>query len=324
MRPVKIRSLSLAVLVCLLLLTIGYGSAAVTFSSSTPQIIAKGNDLTLKGTGATNGTVALWIVGRDYIDRIVLIPDIKGNYIHTISSEDTRQFTSGQYSFVIQDSGPNGKLDVEYRVADNGDIILQSQGKTFADIGARENIKANLAPLISAFSATATNPPTDDIFTSHYFFVEDPSIGFDHTSASGEGQLPDVTAGNPVILGGPTNLAPHEMLHAEIRDRTSGALAASADFSVQPGPTVNRWSWTVEAPGLPPGSYEARIWRPNAYVNCSGSSFFTVVSQVTATTAPGNSTAAAYPWSQDPNLPFLILFGLALVIACILYTLKNR
>jgi hypothetical protein len=319
----KSRIVSLVVIISFLSLLISPCLASVTFSSSTPQIIAKGNDLIVKGTDATNGTVALWVVGRSYIDRRVIIPDIKGNYIHTISSEDTRQFASGQYSFVIQDSGPNRKLDVEYRIDDNGDILLQNQGKTFADIGARENLKASLVPLISAFSATA-NPSTDDIFSPYYFFVEEPSIGFDYTSASGEGRLPDAVAGNPVILGGPTNLAPHEVLHAEIRDRASGSLAASADFSVQPGPTVNRWSWTIDTPRLLPGTYDVSIWRPNAFVNSSGSAFFTVISSVPETTVTGNTTAAEFPWSHDPMLPFLILFALALVIASIIYTSRNR
>jgi len=312
------------ILICILALLVFPGSSAVTLSSSTPQIIAKGNDLSLTGTGAINGSVALWIIGRNYIDRQVLIPDEKGNFTHYINSVDTRQYSSGQYAFVIQDPGPNRRLDIEYRIADNGNIILQNRGKIFADIGARENLKANLVPLISAFSSAAANPAADDIFIPDYYFVEDPSVWFDHILEQGESRLPDVIAGSPVLLGGQTNLAPHEMLRAEIRDRISGNVAASAEIPVEPGSSVNRWSWALDSPNFLPGTYIVTLWRPNAFVNCSASAFFTVLSPAPRSPAPVNNTMDNIPWSRDPLLPFIIIIGLALVIASIFIASRNR
>ncbi|WP_321504245.1 hypothetical protein [uncultured Methanoregula sp.] len=312
------------IVICLFVLAVFPCSASVTLSSSTPQIIAKGNDLTLTGIGAINGSVALWIIGKNYIDRKVLIPDEKGNFTHYINSVDTRQFTSGQYAFMIQDPGPNRRLDVEYRIADNGDIILQNQGKTFADIGGRENLKVSVVPLISAFSSTAANPVADDIFIPDYFFVEDPSVWFDHLIEPIESRLPDVIAGNAIMLDGPTNLDRHDTLHAEIHERSSGTLVASSNLPVESGEALNRWSWTIESPGLSPGTYDVNLWRPNAFVNCTASAFFTVLPSAPATTVPESNTTAAFPLANDPMLPFIILFGLALVIASILFASRNR
>nr|WP_320161409.1 hypothetical protein [uncultured Methanoregula sp.] len=318
------KTIASVLLVCLFSLMVIPGSASVTITSSTPQIITKGDVFSLEGTGAVNGTVALWIVGRNYINRQIIIPDSKGNYSLSINSVDTRQFTSGQYAFVIQDPGPNQKLDIEYRVADNGDIILQNQGKTFADIGARENLKASVVPFISAFSATAANPGADDLFSPHYFFVEDPSVGFDYSAGPGESLLPDVIATNRVALGGPTNIDPRDKLHAEIRDRSRGLLVASSDIPVEPGTTLNHWSWTPENVALPTGSYTVTIWRPNAFVNVSASAFFTVVPSSPGTTGPSGNATITLPWAGDPLLPLIILFGLALVIASILFTSRKR
>jgi hypothetical protein len=323
MRTVETRTIPVAVAICLLLLVVVPALASVTFSSSTPQIITKGNTLSITGTGAVNGTAALWIIGRNFIDRQIVIPDAKGNFTYSFTSADTRQYTSGQYAFVIQDPGQNQRLDIEYRVDDNGDIVLQNQGKTFADIGARENLKASVVPLISTFSATAANPGADDIFIPYYFFVEDPSIGFDNIIPSGESPLPDVTAGNTIVFSGPTNLDTHDTLRGEIRDRNSGSLVASATLAIKPGSTENQWSWVLAAPGLSPGSYQVTVWRPNAFVNCSGTAFFTVL-PVPSTTGPAGNATAAFPWAGDPLLPVIILFGIALVVGSILFASRNR
>ena len=311
-------------LVGLLLLMVLPCTASVTFSSSTPQIITKGDTLSLNGIGATNGTVALWVVGKSYIDRQVLIPDIKGNYTTTINSVDTRQYSRGQYAFVIQDPGPDRRLDIEYRIEDNNDIILQNRGKTFADIGSRENLKASLVPLISAFSSTAANPNSDDIFIPYYFFVEDPSISYDHIADPAKSQLSGVIMGDRIVLAGSTNINPRDMLQAEIRDSSSGALVAETTITVEPGLTVNRWAWILENPKLLPGSYRVTVWRPNAFVNCSESALLTVLPPAVVTTTSGSNTTANTPWTSDPLLPFIIIIGLALVIASILFASRNR
>ena len=324
MSTVDARSLIPVFFIGLLLFMVIPCTASVTFSSSTPQIITKGDTLSLDGTGAGNGTVALWIVGKGYLDRQVLIPDIKGNYTTTINSVNTRQYTRGQYAFVIQDPGPNRRLDIEYRIEDNGDVILQNRGKTFAGLGPREDLKASVVPLISAFSSTAANPNADDIFIPYYFFVEDPSISFDNIVDPLNSGLQSVTAGNRIVLAGPTNINPRDRLQAEIRESATGALVAETAIAVEPGLTVNRWSWIIENPKLLPGTYQVTVWRPNAFVNCSGSAVFTVIPPTVGTTAPGSNTTATAPWANDPLLPFILILGLALVISSILYTSRNR
>jgi hypothetical protein len=324
MSTVETRTLTLVFLFCLLTLVAIPCSASVTFTSATPQIVTKGDALTLSGNGAGNGTVALWVVGKNYIDRQLILPDARGNYSATFSSDITRQFTRGQYAFVIQDPGADRRLDIEYRVDDNGDIILQNRGKTFADIGARENLKASVVPLISAFSSTAANPNSDDIFIPHYFFVEDPTISFDHIADPATSSLAGVPAGKPLVFSGQTNVNPRDALLGEIRDRSGGQPAGSVTIAVEPGTTVNRWSWKIENPRLSPGTYEVTVWRPNNFVNCSATAFFTVLPPVTETTGAQGNTTGSSPWTSDPLLPVILLLGLALVIASILYASRNR
>jgi len=318
------RARILLLLICLLPLIALPASASVAFSSSTPVIITKGDALSITGINAINGTSSLWVIGRNYIGREIIIPDTKGNFSLSLNSAATRDYTSGQYAFVVQDPGPDLKLDIEYRVDDNGDIILLNQGRTFADIGARENLRASVVPLISEFSSTAANPGADDVFTPYYFIVENPSISFDHMSDPVNSRLADVKVGDPIILEGQTNVNPRDSLRAEIRGSENGAPAASANLAVIPGATVNRWRWVLDNPGLPPGSYEVTIWRTDAFVSCSGSAILAVLPGATATTNTSGNTTGSIPWSSDPLLPFIILAGLALVIASILFASRNR
>jgi len=318
------RARILLLLTCLLPLIAVPSLASVTFSSSTPVIITKGDALSITGVNAVNGTSALWVVGRNYIGREIIIPDSRGNFTLRYKSADTRDYTSGQYAFVVQDPGPDLKLDIEYRIDDNGDIILQNQGRTFADIGARENLRASVVPLISEFSSTAANPGADDVFTPYYFVVENPVISFDHISDPANSRLAGVAGWEPIILEGQTNVNPRDPLRAEIRDRATGALAASATIAVIPGATVNRWRWVLDNPGLPPGTYEVTIWRPDSFVSCSGSATLAVQPPATSTTNTSGNATGSIPWTSDPLLPFIILAGIALVIASILFASRNR
>ncbi len=91
-----------------LLLAIVPVEASLSFSTSSPQTIAKGDTVTIVGTGATNGTVTLWIIGRNYFRISTAVPDTTGKFAITVRPEDTVQFSSGQYAFVIQDRVPTG------------------------------------------------------------------------------------------------------------------------------------------------------------------------------------------------------------------------
>jgi len=55
-------------------------TAAVYFTTSAPEIITKGDPFSISGTGAVNGTVGIWIIGRDHFEVLTSTPDRHGNF----------------------------------------------------------------------------------------------------------------------------------------------------------------------------------------------------------------------------------------------------
>ena len=96
------------VLVIMLAIVATPATAAVYFNTSAPGIITKGDPFSISGTGAVNGTVAVWIVGRDHFEVLTTAPDRHGNFSITIKPSATDIFSSGQYAILYQDPGAGG------------------------------------------------------------------------------------------------------------------------------------------------------------------------------------------------------------------------
>jgi len=270
----------LPALAVLLLLTTAPVAASITFTPSCPMTIVKGDTFTISGTDATNGTVALWIIGRNYFNVLTAIPDTAGNFTIILKPEDTGQFSSGQYAFVIQDPGTNGKTGIGYRIAKNGNITVLNEGTLIADIGPMQGIGANAEPVIRIFRTSTTLPGVDDILTPYYFFVEESSIHFDQKSgANPDGQLPNLKSGERISISGTTNMGVENSLHADIRALDTNTLISSTTIPVIEGSTINRWSFDPGTGSLAPGEYFVTVGWLKSTTSGTGSSKFFVVAE---------------------------------------------
>ncbi len=295
-------------------------TASVTFAASTPQVITRGDAFSLTGTIAGHGPVAIWVIGRSYIDSHVVIPDEKGRFTYKLSGRDTQQLPAGQYAFVVQDPGANGLLDIEFRENANGNITLLYQGKTFADIGTRDNIRTSVAPVISSLSS-AEIPHADDIFTASYLLVEDPMVFFDKVTSPAENRLLGQVSGNPIIFTGTTNLGTQDTLSASIHEAGTDAIVTGKRIPVTAGTELNHWAYTLDAPGLPVGDYLLTIGPADPPATGLRSAVFSVTKSVAVN--PTHAVTPAVPRSPqwfDPTVPLFVVVGMLIVLGLILFT----
>ena len=122
-------------------------TGSVYYTSSAHQIITKGDTFTVSSTNAKNGPVAIWIIGRDYFDTLSVTPDRNGNFSVTLKPTTTEKFSSGQYAIVIQDPGPNGRMEIEPGT--------DSEVKSVADIVSTDNTMASFLGFAWAVSIIA-------------------------------------------------------------------------------------------------------------------------------------------------------------------------
>src|SRR5512145_1595830 len=153
-------------------------TAAVYFTPSAPGIITKGDPFSISGTGAVNGTVGIWIVGRDHFEIMTVAPDRHGNFSITIKPSATDGFSSGQYAIVFQDPGKSGILEIEGGTDVNDNLVVMNRGKIIARLGHRQDLGENIRPVVDQIQAVSSAPEIDDIFREEYFFVEEPAIFF--------------------------------------------------------------------------------------------------------------------------------------------------
>jgi hypothetical protein len=305
--------------IAIILLTILIPQASATISPITSQhdTIVTGDTVTFIGSGATNGTVAIWVMGRDYFAIKTVEPDKKGNFTLVIKPEDTRTYSSGQYAFLLLDPGSNNAIEIEPLVWDEG-IKIALRGKIITDIGKKEDLPALIGPKVDTIITAAKIPGVDDIITPYFFYVETPSIHFDGLSGSGsQSWLPKQTTGEKIEITGTTNMGVENQLHVEIRNMSSRALITSGNIPVAEGPNLNRWSYTLAAPGLPAGDYSIRIGRQNWGTSETATALLTIEGH---NLSPAQSPGGSPGFGQDFGVlvPIFISIGALGVIGIII------
>ena len=302
--------------IILLAILILPASATISSVTSLHDTIVKGDTVTFIGSGATNGTVAIWVMGRDYFTIKTVQPDKKGNFTLVIKPEDTRTYSSGQYALLFLDPGSNNAIEIEPLVWDEG-IKIALRGKIITDIGKKEDLPALIGPKVDTILTAAIRPDVDDIITPYFFYVETPAIHFDGLSGSGtSSRLPNQTTGEKIEITGTTNLGVENQLHVEIRNMSSRVLITSGDIPVVEGPILNRWSYALAAPGLPAGDYSVRIGRQNWGASETGTALLTVEGH---SSSPAQSPGEIPGFGQDYGVlgPIFISIG-ALGVICII------
>ena len=252
-------------------------AASVSFTSSRPITLAKGDHFTIKGTGADNGTVAIWFVGKNYFEVDTVNPDRNGTFSYSLDPAVTRNFSSGQYAFIIQDPGANRKFEIEPVISGNGSVLITDQGQACADIGPSGDFTTSFTSTVDTILSAANCSGVDDSFAPYSFIVEEAVIDFDGANAS---LLEDRDSGTPLTFSGTTNVGTENLLNVVIfHDISNQTLQPvySTTTAVHPGTDANTWSFNVSPGTLPAGDYFVTVGWQKSNITGTGTAEFRVV-----------------------------------------------
>ncbi|OPX61667.1 MULTISPECIES: hypothetical protein [unclassified Methanoregula] len=307
------------ILVSILVLAIAAAPAAATvyFTSSAPGIITKGDQFTITGTGAANGTIGIWIIGRDHFEILTTSPDRQGNFTMTIKPSATAEYSSGQYVILCQDPGTNGILEIEGGTDVNGNLVVMNRGKIVSRLGSRQELGGNIRMIADQIQSASSDSKVDDNIQAEFFFVAMPKIYFNDIIPASGLQLPDQVTGERIVITGTTNIGPENILNAEIWTVDPPEIVSEKNVPILAGESMNTWSWDIEAPGLPPGDYNLTVtWDKSVDAKISGT--FTVKHPASPTTSLMKPVDTPLPPQDDLTFPVFVASTL-IVLAIVLY-----
>ncbi|MFA5332451.1 MAG: hypothetical protein WC342_08740 [Methanoregula sp.] len=282
-------------LILMLMVIVPVAAVSVSFSTSYPQTLAKGDHFTVNGTGAENGTVALWVIGSNYFGRTAIPVVSGGTFSCSLDPSETRNFSSGQYAFIIQDPGSNRNFEIGASMYGESNITLTDQGNVYADIGPAANFRASVRAEVDRITSSVNRSGVDDSFAPYYFFIEEPAVHFDNAQGS---VLENVTYGAPMVISGTTNMGAENPLDVRILSADTMQPVYSGTIAILPGSRENTWQFEVGPETIPPGDYFVTVgWQKS---NTTGNG----MAQVKIVEAPVKDSVGT--------------FGLALVIVGIL------
>lgn len=324
MKPATISAVMIVVLFAIMVMP---ASASLSYTSSTPQIITKGDTFAIHGTDAKNGPVTVWIIGRNYFDTKSITPERNGNFTITFKPEDTRKFSSGQYAVIVQDPGKSGTMEIEPGTTTSGNTTIMNRGKNIAVIGPPESLPGNVQPIVAILNEATNIAGVDDSIVTEYFFVEEPFVRFDQIPKNSLGsQLPDQLTDSKIAMYGSTNMGTENTLTVQIRNATTNAVITSKTIPIIAGLSVNRWSYELNAPGLPTGDYLISVGWLKAGTSSTGTAQFTVKDQTsTPPQLPPVNMTDGNEGPKQVDYSFLIsITGLLFVIVLIIYATWTR
>ena len=298
-------------------------SAAIYYSTSTPQIITKGDIFSVSGTGAENGTVALWVIGRNYFEVRTTAPDRHGNFSIPFKSTETEKFTTGQYAIVLQDPGPSGIMEIEAGKDSTRNITIMNRGKIIIR-GAKENLQGNVEDETHALVSAASLQGVDDIFLTDYFFVEEPSVHFNEIIPASGSRLPNIISGQAVRITGTTNMGTENTLVAELRRAGSGTPVLTKNLPIVYGHSLNTWSYSLDEPGLDTGNYELSVGWTKSNKTGTGTAKFSVSPKEMTPPPPVIIPTEVGDLPLPRGLDTLLVLGIIFVFAVVLYTVGKK
>jgi hypothetical protein len=320
-KPAHVWGILLAVLLVACVMPAG---ASVYFTSSTSQVITKGDTFSVSGTGAVNGTVALWITGRNYFDVRSTAPDRHGNFSFILKPTDTEKFSGGQYAIILQDPGPDGTMEIEPGKDSNGNLTISNRGKIIARLGARQDLTGNVEHITDILLSAEDIQGVDDTFLPESFFVEEPAVYFDQLGP-GTGALPDQVSGEAIVITGTTNAGTENSLRAGLYNRDTNEQLTEKILPVVAGGDINHWTCTFESPGLQPGNYDISVGWMKSNTSGTGMADFAVVKAPPPGEQPVRPPSGPASVPQLPQgLDTLLIIGILFVFAVTLYTFLKR
>jgi len=310
-----------AIFVLLLAIITAPVTAEVYFTTSAPGIITKGDPISISGTGAVNGTVGVWIVGRDHFEVLTTAPDRHGNFSITIKPSATDGFSSGQYAIVYQDPGAGGILEIGGGTDINGNLAIMNRGKIVARLGPREDLRGNIRIAVDQILNTSSIPGVDDTFQAEYFFVEEPAIHFNEMIPASGFRLPDKITGEHIVISGTTNIGTDNTLSTEIRTQKTNELVTIKTIPVIASLHMNTWTWDLDAPGLPPGDYNLTVGWVKSDTNSTGT--FTVKYPAPPSSSPVKPVDEKIPRQDDYTFPIFVACSLIVLAIVLFYAGKD-
>lgn len=307
----------LVILGLLLIVGISPVAAAVYFTTSAPGIITKGDPVTISGTGAVNGTVGIWIIGREHFEVLTTVPDRHGNFSLTLKPSATSGFSSGQYAILVQDPGKSGTFELEGGTDINGSLVVMNRGKIIARLGPRQDLGGNIRTVADQILSTPSLQGVDDMFQGEFFFVAEPKIYFDTIIPASGLRLPDQVTQERIRISGTTNIGPENSLATEIRTRESPEIVTRKTIAIKAGDPMNTWAWELSAPGLPPGDYDVTVvWEKETISAITGT--FTVKNPPLPSSSTAKPAERPLPPPDDMTFPVFVASSL-IVLAIVLY-----
>jgi len=228
---------------------------------STNMALARGDTLTVTGSGYQNDSVAIWGIGPSFFTYQTLPVDQDGMITWTLGRDTTRTLRSGPLYVIIQDPGN----DRDYAVRPTGSagdpytrIFRLENDPGFMEITPGNLSISGASNLAEQLRDRIAGSGMDDSCTLLMAFVEEPAL---HIDAKPD-EILLVPAGQDLRLTGTMNLAPENRITARIEStavigKTGNRIPVEAGVvtPIRTGELKNRWEYTLNTSGLSPGEY---------------------------------------------------------------------
>jgi trimeric autotransporter adhesin len=173
-----------------------------TLTVTIPQIVAKGDPITIKGfaEGQPSKGVAIWIMGTNYAKRITSSVYSDSSFSYDLTGAMTRDMSAGQYFVIVQHPMQNGQFDIVLNSDETTVSNLQlgngSDGTQIFTFGGSGSLQGSDAA--NALVKAIEDPNVDDMYTKAYFTIGNPIITID--------RIGDKYTGDQFYITGQTNL----------------------------------------------------------------------------------------------------------------------
>ncbi|OPY37956.1 MAG: hypothetical protein A4E35_01011 [Methanoregula sp. PtaU1.Bin051] len=266
-----------------LMLIIAPCTAGIQIQAGTNIALARGDPLTITGTGLMNGSVAIWGIGPSFFtyQAIPVAPD--GTVSWELGRDVTRSFRSGPLMIIVQDPGHDRQYSLRagmsmerIRIAWENGTSMSEWERGPLDIPAAMDLADTVRDGIAGSG-------TDDSCTLAMVMVEEPAIHFRHENPD---EFPTVVAGERVWFSGTTNIAPENRITARIEDtavigKTGSRIPVrSGEVTIErTGDLQNRWEYTLDTEGLASGEYLFEIGWDQSAVSGQSATIFRIIRQ---------------------------------------------
>lgn len=296
-----------------LILIISPCSAGLAVRPSTNIALAKGDPLTITGTGFMNGSAAVWEIGPGLFTYTVTPFVPKGTLIWTAGRDATETFRSGPLMIIVQDPGRDRQYSLHVDVSGKTKRILAGNGTDLLDVKPDSLTIPAAMDLAEQVQEKIAREETDDSGVLQTIFVEEPTISFQQENT---GEILTVAPGKNIRFSGTMNLAPENRITAKIEktatiEKTGLRIPVRTGMvtAIRTGELQNRWEYTLDTSGIEPGEYLIEIGWEQSAVSGQAAEIFRISQQPDSAFEPpqsgtGNTSGrSAISRTSLPSLP---------------------